>query len=260
MRVTNLKKHFVYWALPSLVTSACILIYYFNLFGLEQLIAPKINREFGLVENIQLLLILLIFLVVVKGVRTSKIKIIKYGFIVAGALSIFLFLEEIDYGLNYYDYLGAKAEKTYVNVLNKEIRNIHNNGPLQNIFKLLAYTLILIFFIVFPLLPPGKKEKLALINFLSPSRLITTTAISLILLNQFAVYLYRVYNSPGKSLSGNVSEFEEIMIYYILLLYVNELVKKPETILLSKTHSNKNWEDLMASHHDYNCQNNEGNC
>jgi len=238
MQLANLKKHFVYWILPSFITLACILIYYFDLFGLEEFIAPEINREFGLVENLQLLILLLIFFVATKEFRIRKIKIEQYVFFIVAAISIFLFLEEIDYGLHYYDYFTGKSQTTQVKIFDKQIRNIHNNGPLQNLFKLVAYVFIVVFFVIFPFVPSGKKEKFPILNFLSPSRFIVTTALCLLFLNQFALYLYHLYNSPNRSLSGNVSEFEEIMIYYIIFLYICEMTKKPEGILQWRPYGN----------------------
>lgn len=225
---TQFKKHFFYWILPSFITLACILIYYFDLFGWQEFIAPKTNREFGVVQNIQLLLLVIIFFLALKGNRRSKLSIVKYGFAAIAIATVILFFEEIDYGLHYYDYLLGHTQTTEVMIFDQGLRNIHNNGPLQNIFKLAAYATIVMLFVIFPLVTAGKKIRSPLFRFLSPSVFIVTTAISLLLLNQFALYLYRKYNSENLSLSGNVSEFEEIMIYYIVLLYINEMIKKPE--------------------------------
>ncbi len=38
-------------------------------------------------------------------------------------------------------------------------------------------------------------------------------------------------------MDGNVTEFEETMIYYIILLYLWELIKKPEKLLFANTHT-----------------------
>jgi asparagine N-glycosylation enzyme membrane subunit Stt3 len=235
----SFKKHFIYWILPSSFTLACTLIYFYNLFGLEDFIAPKINREFGLIENVQLLLLILIFLRAIKGIRTREAKIEKYGFLLVAIVTAFMILEEIDYGLHYYDYLTGKPQITQVVIFDKKVRNIHNNGPMQNLFKLTAYGIIIIFFVIFPLMPLRFKEKHAVLNFLSPSRFIISTAVCLLILNQIALYLYHKYNSPTRSLTANVSEFEEIMIYYIVLLYISEMVKKPQGMLSAKAHAKK---------------------
>ena len=238
MQTPGFKKHFIYWILPSIVTLSCTLIYFYNLFGLEDFIAPRVNREFGLIENIQLLLLILIFITALKGFHTRTEKIEKYGFMLVAILTAWMFLEEIDYGLHYYDHLTGKQEITKVVVFDKEVRNIHNNGPMQNLFKLTAYGVIIIFFVIFPLLPPRYKQRYPVLNFLSPSKLIITTATSLLILNQIALYLYKKYNTPTSALTANVSEFEEIMIYYIVFLYLREIVKKPQGMLTSNKDNN----------------------
>jgi hypothetical protein len=231
MQTPGFKKHFIYWILPSIVTLSCTLIYFYNLFGLEDFIAPRVNREFGLIENIQLFLLILVFLIAVKGVRTRTEKIEKYGFMLVAILTVWMFLEEIDYGLHYYDLLTGKKEITKVVVFDKEVRNIHNNGPMQNLFKLTAYGIVIIFFVIFPLLPSRYKKRYPWLDFLSPSKYMITTAASMLILNQIALVLYHKYNTPTSALTANVSEFEEIMIYYIVWLYLRELVRKPQGML-----------------------------
>jgi hypothetical protein len=228
----NFKKHLIYWIAPSLVTLACILIFYFNWFGLSELIAPSVNREFGVIENIQHILLILIFFTAFKGFRIRNTKIEKYGYALIMAATVFMFLEEIDYGLHYYDHLTGKSEITKVVVFDNEVRNLHNNGKLiLNAMKMAAYIVVGLFFAALPLLPEKIKTKNRWLNFLTPSRYIIGTAVSLLVLNQIARYLYKNYDYANHSLDANVSEFEEIMTYYIILLYLKELVKKPKDIL-----------------------------
>ena len=233
MPSNNFKKHLLYWIFPSIVTLTCILTFYLNWLGLSDIIAPRINREFGVVENIQNILLILIFFSALKGTRTREAKIEKYGYAIIMAVTAFMFLEEIDYGLHYYDHLTGKNQITKVVVFDSEVRNIHNNGKLiLNLMKMAAYILICTFFVVLPLLPEKIKVKNQWLNFLSPSKYIITTAVSLLVLNQLALYLYKRYEYANHSLDANVSEFEEIMIYYIIFLYIRELLKKPKGMLV----------------------------
>ena len=114
----NFTKHFVYWILPLLIMLPCIYIYFFNPFGLSWLIAPVINREFGVIENLQLALLAGIFLFAVKGFRRKKLKAEKYAYMLLGTAAVFCFLEEIDYGLHYYEYLaGITKEEVEYHIL-----------------------------------------------------------------------------------------------------------------------------------------------
>ena len=228
MQENNFKTHFIYWILPSVVTLSCILIFYLNFFGLSEIIAPEQNREFGIVENIQLLLLLMIFFLAVKGARTHKVKIEKYAYIFVAAATAFIFLEEIDYGLHYYDLLaGNSSNPARIEVFHTKVRNLHNNeNNVLNIMKLISYAVIIIFFVLLPLLPDKLKNKYPLLGYLSPSRYVVITAFCLLILNQLALYLYKNFDYSNASLNANVSEFEEIMTYYIIFLYVREMVKK----------------------------------
>jgi hypothetical protein len=228
MNRVSFSKHFLYWILPSAVTLVCIFIFFFDFFGLSQFIAPELNREFGVVENLQLILLLVVCFTAYKGIRSSTNKNARRVFRVITAMSVFMFLEEIDYGLHYVDYLNLNAEQAattmYIDYDN-EIRNLHNNGKGQNISKLIAYSLVIICFVIAPLTSSKIKDRSPVVKYLSPSLLIITTAISILIVNNIALYLYQHSEYTNQALKGNVSEFEEIMIYYIFLLYIAELVR-----------------------------------
>ncbi|TDH28895.1 hypothetical protein EXU57_02145 [Segetibacter sp. 3557_3] len=225
MSTSTIHKHLIYWVLPSAVNLACLLIYFFDLFELRSLIAPEVNREFGLVEHLQLVTIILIFSHSVKAARRKTHKVEKYGFLLIAVVAGFLLLEEIDYGLHYYDYLTGKTKKQLLHeiYIQKSFRNIHNQGNLTNVIKMSVYVTIVILFVLFPLLPNRIKKQSRLLNYLSPSRFIISTAVSLLVINQIALVLNKSYGSDTMPLAGNVSEFEEMMIYYILLMYITEL-------------------------------------
>src|SRR5215213_6976198 len=230
MKEQNLKNHLIYWILPSVVTLSCILFFFLDWFGLSELMAPEINREFGVVENLQLVILILIFICSIKGIRKRETKIEKYGYLFVAAVTSFVFLEEIDYGLHYYDYFTGKSKEgiTRVAVFHHKIRNIHNEGKITlNLFKLASYAVIVACFVVLPLLPATVKKRFSLLSYFAPSRFIVTTAISLLVLNQIALYLYKNYDYSNPSLNNNVSEFEELMTYYIIWLYIRELIRKP---------------------------------
>lgn len=243
MSSMSFRKHLIYWIIPSIVLLACILTFYLNWLGLSDVIAPPINREFGIVENIQNILLILIFFIALKGFRARKTKIEKYSYAIIMAITVFMFLEEIDYGLHYYDHLTGREEITKLIVFDSEVRNIHNNAKLiLNVMKMAAYVVVCFFFVVLPLLPEKLKNKSRWLDFLSPSKFIITSAISMLLLNQVALYFYKRYEYANHSLDANVSEFEETMIYYIILLYLVELLNKPQGIpnrTINKSHFNK---------------------
>lgn len=249
----SFKKHLIYWILPSLITIICIFIYFFDIFGLSYLIANPINREFGIIEHLQLLLLMIIFVVATKGVRNNTNKKSRQCFRVVAAACVLLFFEEIDYGLHYRDYFTSyQSEVSPVMIIDydNELRNLHNNGEITDIAKMVSYIIIVCLFVIIPLLPSAVTQKYRLFEYLSPSRFIVLTAASLLAVNNLALYFARNYQYRNAALNGNISEFEEIMIYYIFLLYVSELAYSQKLSLLFNRYAS----EKAKSPIDYNQQ------
>jgi hypothetical protein len=223
--------HLYYWILPSIILGLCIAVYFFDLYALREWIAPAINREFGFIENLQLLLLLLIFVIAVKGMRRKKTtheKIPYYAWLLTAMAAVLIFFEEIDYGLHYYDYYAGKtqSEVVYEMTVAGKLRNIHNTGKTTSVIKLAVYICIVLLFVLLPLLPKKGIQKMPLLEYITPSKYIIGTAITLFVLNQIVLYLNKISYDESLSLSGNVSEFEEVMTYYIFLLYAIEMIRK----------------------------------
>lgn len=207
-----------------MLVGICMCIYFFDIFGLSFLIAPEYNREFGLIENIQLLILLAIMVLSYQQFRKANTSLLKSFFILMSIGSVFIFLEEIDYGLHYYDYfVGKTGEQLRIEAAEKStVRNLHNQGSLTKTIKLFAYvsfTLLTLSPFVFERL----KVKNKLINFLVPEKFFIGTLLSMLALNRLALYMDKfLKDSEINSLNSNVSEFEEVFIYYIVFMYLLE--------------------------------------
>lgn len=232
MKQNRLRTHFIYWILPTVVTLLCILIYFYDFFSASEIISPSFNREFGILENLQHLVILIIAIIGARSARSKKNKIEKYIFFFIAAASVFFFLEEIDYGLHYYDVITGREgdEKAYIFYTSEKMRNIHNTGKNTSILKMTSYVIIVVFFVLLPILQTFKKSNSTILQYITPSLYIIYTAVSLFLLNQFAFYLYGLNFHTNRSLDSTVSEFEELMFYYIILLYIAELARNRKTL------------------------------
>jgi hypothetical protein len=191
-------------------------MYFFNFFGLSQFIASEQNREFGVLEHLQLALILVIFFIAVKAYKRKETKPEKYLFAFVAALSFFFLLEEIDYGLHYFELFSDNPPQP-------QIRNFHNNGSITSVFKMTAYVVIVVFFLLLPLVPNSTRRKFPFLEYISPSKKIITTAICLFLINEAAFYFQRQNLHVNRALDGNTSEFEEFMTYYVVMLYILEM-------------------------------------
>ena len=69
----KLKNHLLYWILPSVFLLVCMGIYFLDLLGLSFIMAPDLNREFGVIEHTQLLIIAGIAILAFTTVRKSDI-------------------------------------------------------------------------------------------------------------------------------------------------------------------------------------------
>ena len=223
---TIFKKHFLYWGLPSLFVSITMLVYFFNILGLAFIIAPEANREFGLIENVQLIIILSIFIIAFKALKIEKVNFKKYVFIAFTLLSIFMFLEEIDYGAHIVDYYHGRSWKHVLRESgDHEIINFHNQGKRLHYIKLSAYISFVLFLVIVPAIIRKVKTANKYLNWLTPSKYFIYTLISMGVLNRIALLIdKKIEHSSITSLHKNVSEFEEIFIYYIMFLYIYELV------------------------------------
>ena len=81
---------------------------------------------------------------------------------------------------------------------------------------------MILLFIVFPLL--FSRSRRPLLRYLTPDRFFIITMISMFLISKFAHLLENSgVGSPG-SLHGRISEFRELIIYYIFAIYFFDLV------------------------------------
>ncbi len=181
-------------------------------------------REFGIVEQGQNILLFITTGLLLKEsiVRThiyEKIILVS-GFIVF----LFLFLEEMDYGIHFYEYFFGETGITH--------RNWHNqkeSGGHQNIrkFKQITDSIIFLAFVVLPLLK--NKNLVKPIKHLIPSRWFIAGFVIAIIASRIAHgledYSFSVINGAVGGLTNNISEFRETSCYYFFMLYALHLTK-----------------------------------
>jgi uncharacterized membrane protein YecN with MAPEG domain len=178
-----------------------------------------INREFGLLEHLQLLVIAVTVYFSFQLFRRDTTWWRKSGFFLLFLILILLFLEEIDYGIHYYELLFHGGAKTEL-----EVRNIHNQDDNNYYIRQAAYTIMAIFFVLLPLL--RSKFRNPYLQFISGERWLIAT---------FGVYLFTGILARGlpklgfpnnPSLWGNHQEFEELIAYYLIALFIWGLLQR----------------------------------
>jgi len=188
--------------------------------SLVELVCPKENPEWGLIENIQLSFILGIVVVSVYASFKKPFLLPKIGFGLIALFAIFIFLEEIDYGKHWMQYMyGTKKSLIYDAT---GVTNFHNQGNNAKLFKRLVYGLMMIIFFIAPFFK--KKIKNEYISYLIPESKIISTLILVVFADfvpRFLVH-FNIFEDAG--FGNNIGEFSEVIFYYIFLLYVIQLI------------------------------------
>lgn len=180
-------------------------------------------REFGILENLQHIYLLIMLAICIHASRIKEHRLEKYGALLLALFTTFIFLEEIDYGLHYYEWIFGIDPNEPVTQ-----RNLHNSSAatLKNIRRTVDVVMAILFLII-PLI--SKNIRNPIFNYLAPNRWLLGTALCIIGLSELAHSWddhYLRTNTEPHRLMKNVSEFREITMYYIFLLYYWELAYK----------------------------------
>ena len=219
-----MKQYFTYWILPLLVIIPLMIMYFSGVHWLVEIVCPSINWEFGALENIQLLILLLIFGISAIGIKRKRWSLEKIAFGFLTLFSIFVFLEEIDYGAHYLQYFKGHKDTVVYKLTGS--RNLHNEGNNAKIFKRSVYGIMALAFLIAPLFKG--KLKSPLLEYLVPKKMIILTAVTAIFVDLIPRFLIISGFCKDGGLGVNIGEFSEIMVYYIFFLYLREIVfEKP---------------------------------
>lgn len=212
---TSFERHFYYWILPTFYITTVALLYFTGIPLLQTIVAPDVNRELGLLESTQHLLILGVIGMGVYGLRGAQVGMEKLGFTLVIFLGTIQFLEEINYGQHYLIAFSDDPEK-YRNA----IWSVHNQG-ISSPLKRVGDAVILLYFFLFPLLAGSRWP--AWLRYLAPPRLIALTVLVSVLVTKFFHFVSDNTPVNNSAFITGVSEFRETFIYYFVLVYVREL-------------------------------------
>lgn len=217
------KKTVVYFVIPLGVTLMLVAMYFSGVPALQKIVTPRISgmspntaREFGLLENLQNVVLLAMLVMMVMGFRRKTTRIEKTGMAFLASFTLFVFLEEIDYGLHIYEYArGIKWNDA------AEVRNLHNLGETNKYMKQSVDTGMVILFLIFPLAFANSKRPL--LHYLCPDRYSILTLLAMVIVRTVAHALGDRGLGEGGTIQKNLSEFRELVVYYLFMLYVLEI-------------------------------------
>jgi hypothetical protein len=217
---TGIRKHVIYWILPALVVLVLMAMYFSGIDPLRQAVAPRLNREFGLLENIQHMILIAIIVLGYRALRASRSQLRRSMFLFIVVVTAWMFLEEVDYGLHWWELAAGVPPEDRATV-----RNLHNIGGTTQDIKFVGNTVMILLFVVLPFV--GRKSASAWWRYFRPSRFLVITAVVTFLLARLAHYLADGGYYPDGPISSNISEFREVMVYYVWLVYFCSLARRP---------------------------------
>ena len=233
-----MRKPFFFFGFVLMGINVLLMSFYFSGNSLFQsLIVPTLTgldqnswREFGLLEMLQNVFLIILLVILIYGLIRQEKVLDKGLYIFAVFVFTFLFLEEIDYGLHYYEFVTGDR-------LQVDQRNWHNEVGAdghQNTRKIKRFSdfLMVITFFLLPLLslikPLGRR--LSRFNFV-PVIYFSMSVVLTLILSKVAHYFndagFAIVDGVQGKLDNNISEFRETSIYYIYILYALQLVRKP---------------------------------
>jgi hypothetical protein len=216
----------VYCAVPAIVSVALIGAYFSGVDWLQGIVSPNWDlpnpnapREFGLLENLQNVCLIAICVIATRAaIRASGTR--RLIFIGIALFTTFVLLEELDYGLHYYEL--ATGVSSYDPT---QVRNIHNIGKVDLFMKSAMNATLILYF---GLLPLGlRKSNHPLVRAYLPSVYCVLTLIVMLAMRTLAHGLQDMgVGNPG-TIEKNLSEFRELNVYYLGILYVYDIAHRP---------------------------------
>lgn len=213
---STLRRHFFYWMLPTAVVLCLVAMYFSGNDLLQEIVFPTYNRELGLNENMQALLILGVLFVAIQGYRQADHPLPRLGFVLVLVAGSFQLLEEINYGMHFLNAINpARFGRTL------PWGNVHNQPGVSTGIKNVSDLVLALYFFIFPL--AVRQGAPAWLRYIAPPRFIVLSVLAMVITSKFAHFLNDSGILADNRMSSSMSEFKEPFIYYIGLLYVWEL-------------------------------------
>jgi hypothetical protein len=211
--------------IPCAINLLLVGMYFSGIPLLAHIIVPDMpevaqRREFGLMENLQNIYLLAM---AVMGAWAIRIKPIAWEKAVAALYTIFaafVFLEEIDYGLHWIEYLNGTPPGEFIPV---EGRNWHNEGDRTSIMKDLVTVSCILLFVIAPFAFRNSNNRL--IRYLLPAKQYAAGFLGIVLISRLAHYL-RDLDLGADGIKQNVGEFRELGMYYLYMIWSYTIIFK----------------------------------
>jgi len=207
----------LYGALPLAAGLVFISLYFSGVELLQGFASPASNREFGLIENAQNLLLLFAVGLSWRAAGRESSSSGRGLWRVATLGCLVVLMEELDWGDHYWSAISG-AERPA-----GEYFNLHNQADINRWLKKVVDVGFVVFFVLLPL---GAKKLPARLRPLLPDLHSALTLLAGLLVGLLAHTLEDAGWSNNGSLHNNISEFRETFTYWVVLLYLWELARR----------------------------------
>jgi len=211
----------LYAILPLGVSLVLVAMYFSGSSWMQAFVAPDFNREFGALETLQHLALLATALLLGRLAWKSTLQPERALFVVGALGMTFILLEELDYGLHFYEALAGIPESERA-----AVRNVHNlkrgsGDELADLMKRAADVVMVLYFCVLPF--ARHRVKRPRLRAFVPSRWSFVLLAGTFLVSRLAHYLDDAGHGAGGSLTKAIGEFRELGVYVLWFLYVLSL-------------------------------------
>ena len=215
--LSDKRRLLLYGALPLTMGLGFIALYFSGIGFLQSLASPASEREFGLIENTQNLILLSATVLCWRAACRESGSNGRWLWRLATLACFVLFMEEIDWGDHYWSVLtGAERPAG-------EYNNLHNQGDINRWLKKLVDVGFVVFFVLLPLAKKRLPERLR--PFI-PNLHSALTLLGGLLTSELAHGLEDAGWANNGSLHNNISEFRETFTYWVGLLYLWEIARR----------------------------------
>ena len=216
--------------LPLGLSLALMVLYFTGQPALQSLVAPTLEgvaahswREFGALELSQNLVLLCMFFYLLRCLMMAQGLWLRMFLFAFTGLMAFVFLEEIDYGAHLLDMFTGQPGSSSAEDWDRNLHNrtLPSGEQVASYLKLGGNLIVLGGFVLAPMLWGETRNRT--LRLLVPSKWVLAAVAVTIVVSWLAHVLddagLGIINGAQGNLHLNISEFRELNIYYLFLVY-----------------------------------------
>lgn len=222
-----------YLVIPAMLNLVLIILYFSDSHMLQSLVAPRIYgmdsisaNKVGALELIQAFILVCALFFGIRCLLGGQGLVVKLVTAVILGLTVFVFLQELDYGSHYREYFNRPPVPVRMSSIAPAAapQAPSEAERVASQFGLAICGGVVLLYLLAPMIPVGRNRTLRL---LVPNFWLASGAVLSALLFFLVWHLYRQGHSVIEGVPGNLDqdlgEFLQLNVYYYLLMYLTSL-------------------------------------